>query len=133
MDDPELRMQLDRFRTCVLERDRPTAERVLDEEFALVLVHPEPVMMARARWLEVLADYVVLDWMIEEDHLDVDRDGVAAHLQRVWMQATVLGEDRSGPFVISDVWRLRADGWRVWRRHSSPLFAGPMPGRDRDR
>jgi ketosteroid isomerase-like protein len=83
--------------------------------------------MPRSRWLEVLADYVVHEYEVEES--SVDRDGdCAAALQRVRMRATVLGEDRSGTFVISDVWRLRADGWRIWRRHSTPLSAGGMPG-----
>jgi len=53
---------------------------------------------------------------------------VAAVLSKVYMRATVLGEDRSGLFVISDFWRHGKDGWRVWRRHSSPLTAGEMPG-----
>jgi hypothetical protein len=47
----------------------------------------------------------------------------------VQVRATVLGEDRSGPFVTSDLWRLRGDSWRIWRRHSTPLLAGAMPGR----
>jgi hypothetical protein len=44
------------------------------------------------------------------------------------MKATVLGEDRSGLFVISDVWRRGEQGWRVWRRHSTPLSAGALAG-----
>jgi hypothetical protein len=44
------------------------------------------------------------------------------------MHATVLGEDRSGTLVISDVWRRTAEGWRVWKRHSTPFEAGRMPG-----
>jgi len=47
---------------------------------------------------------------------------------RLTMTAMVLGEDRSGAFVISDVWLRGADGWRIWRRHSTPLAAGPMFG-----
>jgi hypothetical protein len=43
------------------------------------------------------------------------------------MSATVNGIDRSGLFTISDIWRLRDGHWRVWRRHSTPLSAGPMP------
>ena len=39
----------------------------------------------------------------------------------------LLGQDRSGTFVITDTWRRRADGWRLWRRHSTPMTAGPMP------
>lgn len=84
--------------------------------------------MPRSRWLEVLTGYVVHEWTVEERRLDVDGDRCAALLQRVQARATVLGEDRSGPFVMSDLWRLRDDGWRIWRRHSTPLQAGPMPG-----
>ena len=83
--------------------------------------------MPRARWLEVLPDYVVHDYRVEERFVDV-ADDLAAVLQRVWMHATVLGEDRSGTLVISDFWRRTADGWRIWKRHSTPFAAGRMPG-----
>jgi hypothetical protein len=31
----------------------------------------------------------------------------------------VNGNDRSGTFFITDIWRKTADGWRVAERHSS--------------
>ena len=84
--------------------------------------------MPRARWLEVLPDYVIHAYEIETRRVDVEHD-TAAILQRVTMRATVLGEDRSGQLVISDVWRRGDDGaWRLWKRHSTPLSAGRMPG-----
>jgi len=46
----------------------------------------------------------------------------------VAMQATVLGSDRSGLFVISDVWLLQNAEWRIGRRHSTPMEAGEIPG-----
>ena len=85
--------------------------------------------MPRARWMAVLDDYVVHGWQTREQQLDVDGD-VGTVLSLVQMEATVLGEDRSGLFVITDTWLRGDDGWRVWRRHSSPLSAGPMPGVD---
>jgi ketosteroid isomerase-like protein len=126
MDDT-LAQQIDEFDRCVRERDRGAAEVVLDAGFALVLVHPEPAVMPRQRWLEVLADYVVDAFEVQERTVDEDGD-CAVVLQRVQMEATVLGEDRSGVFVISDIWRLRPEGWRIWRRHSTPLSAGRLPG-----
>jgi ketosteroid isomerase-like protein len=115
------------FQRGVEQRDVPGAEAVLDPDFALVLVQPATATMPRQRWLEVLPDYVVHDYEVEE--LVVDRHGdwaVALHRDR--MRATVLGADRSGVFVISDVWR-RGDGeWRLWRRHSTPVSAGELPG-----
>ena len=116
-----------RFDEAVRQRDVAAAEEVLHPDYALVLVHPSPAVMPRARWLEVLDDYVVHSYAIDDQRVDTDQD-VAAVLSRVQMRATVLGEDRSGTFVISDVWLRGHDGWRVWRRHSSPLSAGDMPG-----
>ncbi len=127
--DARLVEAMSAFQRVVLERDAETAERVLHPEFSLVLVHPASASMSRERWLSVLPDYVVSEWVVEESQSDVDGD-CAAVLQRIRMRATVLGEDRSGVFVISDVWRYEQAGWRIWRRHSSPLSAGPLPGRE---
>ena len=82
--------------------------------------------MARDRWLELLPDYVVHEYQVEERVIDA-ADNVAAVLQRVSMRATVSGQDRSGTFVISDFWRRSAAGWQIWKRHSTPFDAGRMP------
>jgi ketosteroid isomerase-like protein len=127
MTSDDLSASMRSFDEAVQRRDRALAERVLHEDYALVLVHPVPATMPRARWLEVLADYVVHSYRIEEQQVDQSGD-VAAVLSKVHMRATVLGTDRSGEFVLSDFWRQGEDGWRVWRRHSSSLSAGEMPG-----
>ena len=112
---------------AIQERDEVAAAQLLAPEFALELVQPVRSVMSREVWLEVLADYVVHEWEVVEQIVDVDGD-YAAMLRRVRMQATVMGEDRSGIFVMSDLWR-RLDGeWRVWRRHSTPLSAGQLGG-----
>lgn len=125
----ELLARADVFDRVVIDRDQGAAASVLDDDYALVLVQPEPAIMPRDRWIELLPDYVVHAWEIEERTVHVDGD-TAAVLQRLKMKATVLGEDRSGTIVVSDIWRRRDDGWRVWRRHSTPLAAGRMPGAD---
>jgi len=125
--DPDLAPRIDDFDRCIESRDRTLADAVLDHDYALVLVHPAAAVMPRERWLEVLPDYVVHEYEVQERTVDVDGD-TAAVIQRVRMQATVLGEDRSGLFVISDTWRRRDGAWRVWRRHSTPLEAGRLPG-----
>lgn len=110
-----------------MARDRHLAARLLDDDFALVLVAPRAERMPRERWLELLPDYVVHAWTVEEAVTDVDGD-LAAVLQRVDMSATVLGQDRSGVFVLTDLWCRRDGSWRLWRRHSTPLAAGALPG-----
>ena len=127
MGDADLELAVQEFDRVVIERDSSAASRVLDDDFALVLVQPETAVMPRSRWLEVLPDYVVDAFDVEAALVDVDGES-AAVLRRVRMTATVLGQDRSGVFVMSDTWRRRHDGWRVWRRHSTPLAAGRMPG-----
>ncbi len=123
----ELSLRWDR---AVQERDVSDAQDVLHEDYALVLVRPAKAVMTRAQWLELLPDYVVDEWIIREQVIDVDGD-VAAVLQRVDMKATVAGQDRSGTFVTSDLWRRVNGGWKVWRRHSTPLSSGELPAADR--
>ncbi len=115
------------FQGCIESRDREAAEDLLHPEYALVLVQPVKAVMSRTRWLELLPDYVVHSYSVEERVVDVDGD-VAAVIHRAEMEAAVLGEVRSGLFVISDLWRRTEGQWQVWRRHSTPLRAGPMPG-----
>lgn len=123
----DLRGAIAEFQRCIDERDRAGAEKILDPAYALVLVAPARAVMPRERWLEVLDEYVVHEYEVEEQV--VDEDGAEASvLSRVRMRATVLGEDRKGVFVLSDFWRLHDGVWKVWRRHSTPLSAGRMPG-----
>ena len=126
MPDPDLVDQFARFEQVWTSRDPNLAVGVLHEDYALALVYPAPALTPRGRWLEMLPDYVVHSWSVLEQRVDVEGD-VASVLQLVDMRATVLGKDRSGRFVITDTWLRGPDGWRIWRRHSTPLSAGPMP------
>ena len=125
----DLAVRSDDFDRVVLSRDRELAAEVLAEDYALVLVHPEPAVVPRSAWIEMLPDYVVHEWEVQEQKIEV-RNDLGTVLQRIRMEATVLGQDRSGPFVVSDLWVPVDDVWRVWRRHSTPLSAGRMPGSD---
>jgi ketosteroid isomerase-like protein len=117
------------FQDALARRDVEAAAAVLDDEYALVLVQPAPATMVRARWLEVLPDYVIHAYAVEESVVDVDAGGdLAGVLHRDHMVATVLGQPRDGTFVLTDVWRRRDGVWRLWRRHSTPLSAGTLPG-----
>lgn len=127
VEEADLQAQIDEFQRCIELRDVDAADAVLDDDYALVLVHPALAVMPRVRWLDLLPDYIVHDYELQERRIDASED-CACVLQRVAMKATVLGEDRSGSFVITDVWRRGPSGWRIWRRHSTPLAAGRMPG-----
>jgi hypothetical protein len=111
---------------ALLTRDVAGADAVLHDEYALVLVHPQPTRVERAEWLRVLPGYVVGQWVDEQSAWDI-RGDLAVHLRLVRMRATVFGVDRSGLFTISDTWLRTPDGWRVWIRHSTPQTAGGLP------
>ncbi|MFN2518854.1 MAG: nuclear transport factor 2 family protein [Jatrophihabitantaceae bacterium] len=122
----DLEKAMAEFQRCIAQRDQDGAGRILDEHYALVLVHPIRTEVPRELWLSNLPDYVVHSYDVQERFIDIDGD-CAVVLHRANMTATVNGVDRSGLFVISDIWRMRDGRWRVWRRHSTPLSAGPMP------
>jgi hypothetical protein len=130
-DVEELRERLAQWDAAVLDRDETAATELLAGDFALELVQPVRNVMDREVWLEMLPDYVVHEWDVEEQILDLDDDR-AAVLRRVRMSATVMGEDRSGVFVMSDLWRREDGVWRVWRRHSTPLMARRLGGEPAD-
>ena len=116
------------WQRSIEERDIEAASAYLDDDYALELVTPQAVVVSRAQWLETLPGYVVSSYSVDERIVDVEGD-LAVVLHRATMQATVLGADRSGTFVITDIWWRREGVWRVWRRHSTPLQAGAMPKR----
>ncbi len=108
---------------AIRDRDEPLARQLLHPGFALEMVQPVRSVMRHDVWLEMMSDYVVHEWEVEDQLVDLDGD-IAALLQRVRMRATVMGEDCSGIFVVSDLWRRVGGEWVVWRRHSTPLSPG---------
>jgi ketosteroid isomerase-like protein len=121
----DLELAMAEFQRCIAERDVEAATVVLDADYALVLVQPVAAVVPKDRWLAALPDYIVHSYDVREQLVDVDGD-VAAVLHRAQMHATVGGVDRSGVFVVTDIWRRRDGRWRVWKRHSTPLTAGPV-------
>src|SRR5258708_39723037 len=74
----------------------------------------------------MLPDYDVRGYTVEERIIETSPE-LATMFQRADQTAVVKGVERSGIFIIVDVWVREAGAWRVWRRHSTPLSAGPMP------
>lgn len=124
--EDELMEQWGRWQKAIEDRDVEAARSCLADDYALQLVQPVRAAIGRAQWLAALPDYVVSSYQVEDQVVDIDGD-LAVVLHRARMQATVSGVDRSGIFVITDVWRRDGGAWKVWRRHSTPLTSGAMP------
>ena len=122
----EILARADAWQRAIEARDPEAAAEILADDYALVVTHPEAVVMPREEWLRLLPDYDVRAYEIHHRSVEVRTD-VAAVVQRVEMTADVGGIDRSGIFVLVDLWIDDAGAWRVWRRHSTPLTAGSMP------
>lgn len=123
---PELEAAQHAWQDAIECRDVTAAEGLLHDEYSLVLVHPRPTLVPRRQWLELLPHYHVHEYAIHNQHTDLDGD-TAASLQQIYQRATVLGEDRTGMFIITDLWRLVEGTWRVWKRHSTPIAPDLLP------
>ena len=64
--DEDLAHCIEGFEHCTYVRDHEAAETLLHVDFALVLVHPAPAVIDRQRWMEMLGDYLVHSWEVEE-------------------------------------------------------------------
>jgi hypothetical protein len=121
----DLTRAIDTLDSAVRQRNPDLVASILDAEFALVSLSPTPSSMTRESWLQRLDDGRPDDYEVLERFIDLDGD-TASVLQQVRMRS--MGPEAadqpaltdSGIAIVTDIWRLRADGWRIWRRHSTP-------------
>jgi ketosteroid isomerase-like protein len=116
----------DRWQVTIQARDPEGAARFLCDDYALVILQPQPAVVRRDEWLRMLPDYAVSGYSVEERIVEAGTD-LCTVFQRVDQTAMVNGVERSGIFILVDVWVRETDAWRVWRRHSTPLSAGAAP------
>ena len=122
----EIGERTDNWQRAIEARDLDAAAQFLAHDYALVILQPQPVVVPRDEWLRMLPDYDVRGYTVEERIVESSED-IATVFQRVDQTAVVQGVERSGIFILVDVWVREAAQWRVWRRHSTPLSAGPAP------
>jgi hypothetical protein len=118
---PEEIVQLERrFMDAVRDRDMDTLEAMLGERFTLTTGRPGAEVRGRAEWLDVTRRSYVID-SYAFGWLEVDRYGDAAVARSRYVQQGRMGEeDRTQPFLMTDVW-VRTDSWRLVSRHITPL------------
>jgi ketosteroid isomerase-like protein len=124
--DAELQDRTDRWQRTIEARDADAAAEFLTDDYALVILQPKPAVVQREEWLRMLPDYDVRGYSVEERIVETSPD-LCTVFQRVDQTAVVKGVERSGIFILVDVWVRENGDWRVWRRHSTPLSAGPAP------
>ena len=109
---------------AVRARDLPALEPLLGAEFTLTTGRPGAEVRSRAEYLEVTRDHYVLEEFCFDD-LVVHVHGDAAVVRSRYRQVGRMGEeDRTQPFLMTDVWFRRDGRWQAVARHVSPLPGG---------
>ena len=96
--------------------DMPFLENILAPEFRLLT--SELWIMPKEQWLANVPNYICEEFQYRQQEV---RDyGNTAIVQSLTSQkANFNGQDRSGDFLITDVWVKHTDGWKVVHRHTS--------------
>jgi hypothetical protein len=110
-----------RLMEATRERDLEFLERHLAEEFTLTTGRPEAEVRARGEWLEVTQESYVID-SFDFDEIDVRVYGHVAVVASRYRQKASMGDlDRTGSYLMTDVWVRRKGRWQLVCRHSTAL------------
>jgi ketosteroid isomerase-like protein len=106
---------------AVRDRDMEALDSLLGHRFTLTTGRPGAEVRSRAEWLEVTRESYVIE-SFDFEWLEVDGYGDAAVARSRYRQRGRMGDDdRTQPFLMTDVW-VRSDGaWRLFTRHITPL------------
>jgi ketosteroid isomerase-like protein len=127
--EAELRLREQEWAAAIQRHDSAAAARFLTDSYALVFgVEGQKIgAVPRARWLETLdKSYRVESWHIDDLQATILGD-IAVVVMLYTQKATIGGIDRSGQFVITDIWVKQAGEWKVTQRISSRPGAPPPP------
>ena len=109
------------FMEAVKRRDVEYLDQVLGENFVLTTGRPGAEVRSRQAWLDVTRERYQID-SFEFEWVRVEAYGDAAVVRsRYHQRAEMDGEDRSYPYLMTDVWIRRESAWRLVTRHVSPL------------
>ena len=113
---------------AIQKQDTSLMSEFLSEDYFLAIaIQGMPLrIIPKALWLDNLKFYKTESFNI--DDIKVNLYGNSAIVVMMFTQhATVRGQDRSGQFLITDIWVRQNSGWRVAERHSSRPEPGLAP------
>jgi Domain of unknown function (DUF4440) len=114
-----------RWMEAVRDRDIDFLERLLAPEFTLTTGRPGAEVRNREEWLAVTRDtYVIEEFGFDELYVDV-YPGTAVVRSKYHQRGRMGDADRTQPFLMTDVFIRRDDGWVAVTRHLTPLPPAP--------
>ena len=108
------------FAELVKSRDTIQIKKLQSETYFLAVgIQGKPLQpVPRNRWLKNLKNYVVESYSIDDIKVNIyGNTGVA--MLMFTQKATVRGQDRSGQFILTDIWNKGNHGWLIAERHST--------------
>jgi ketosteroid isomerase-like protein len=106
---------------AVRDRNLDWLERHLAEEFTLTTGRPGAEVRSRREWLDVTRDRYEIE-SFEFVEVEVRVYGhVAVVASRYRQKARLDDLDRSGTYLVTDVWLRRGGRWQLVTRHSTAL------------
>jgi ketosteroid isomerase-like protein len=108
------------WNAVIQRRDGQAVLDFLGADYRLLIgVQGMPLQVVpRAAWLAALDGYVTESFSIDDIRVRVYGDTAIAVLLYT-QQVMVRGQDRSGQFMLTDIWVRRDGRWQVAERHSS--------------
>ena len=104
---------------AILDNDMDKLERFVGQEYTLAANNfpGGRTRLSRQEWMATVPAYEVHSYEFANVIVNTYEDA-AVVLADLELRATVLGEDRSGSFAVTDVWVKRDDRWQVVARSS---------------
>ena len=121
MGDPaqEVERAATRWMQAWMTLDRAVLEDSLAQDFTLTVSAFPTRPMARQTWLATCDRYRCARFAYRDIQVRAIADGFAVMSSIAEQEATLDGNDRSGAFWLTDMWRREEDGaWRVFARFS---------------
>ena len=121
-DDRALVAQLEaEWREALFAKDEAKLRALIHPDFQLVGVRgKEPVSLDLDSWIDALANMDVVDLTVDVTHCTRHQGTIVATVDARW-SVRYLGQVIQERVLLTDLWVECEKGWKVLRRHSSPL------------
>ena len=108
------------FATAIKSQDTVQTKKFLSDSYFLAIgvQGTQLQIIPRERWLIGLKDYITESFSIDDIKVNVYGNTAVAMLMYT-QKAIVRGQDRSGQFMLTDIWVKGDNGWMIAERHSS--------------
>ena len=109
------------WRDALFAKDEERLRTLIHPDFQLVGVRGDaPVTLDLDAWIAALANMDVVDLCVDVTHVSRVRGTIVATVDARW-SVRYLGQTIQERVLLTDIWCECEEGWKVLRRHSSPL------------